>query len=68
MTSLTSASAATGPVDVHWLGTIDYNEAWDEQRRMHAEVLAGSVGPTAYPPAQTLRNATAAGVRSAAWT
>jgi lipoyl(octanoyl) transferase len=39
--TLTLVSVLTTPA-VRWLGTIDYMAAWDEQRRTHAAVLAGS--------------------------
>jgi lipoyl(octanoyl) transferase len=31
---------------VRWLGTLDYQLAWDEQRRVHAAVLAGEIPDT----------------------
>jgi lipoyl(octanoyl) transferase len=45
VTTLDAASPAigptAGPVRVRWLGTVDYRKAWDEQRRIHAQVRAG---------------------------
>jgi lipoyl(octanoyl) transferase len=38
----TPTSPASGsPMRVRWLGTVDYRAAWEEQRRVHARVLAG---------------------------
>jgi lipoyl(octanoyl) transferase len=45
VTTLDAASPGTrpaaAPVHVRWLGTVDYREAWDEQRRVHERVRAG---------------------------
>jgi lipoyl(octanoyl) transferase len=35
-------SGATGSATVRWLGTIDYVDAWDEQRRTQERVLSGA--------------------------
>ncbi|TQS44539.1 lipoyl(octanoyl) transferase LipB [Cryptosporangium phraense] len=36
----------TAPTVVRWLGHIDYNEAWDEQRRLHAARVADDIPDT----------------------
>jgi lipoyl(octanoyl) transferase len=33
-------------IEVHRLGTVEYTAAWDEQRRLHDEVVAGQQGDT----------------------
>ncbi|HEY2795373.1 MAG TPA: lipoyl(octanoyl) transferase LipB [Micromonosporaceae bacterium] len=38
-------SVITTPA-VRWLGTVDYQAAWDEQRRLHAEVVDGTAPET----------------------
>lgn len=46
---VTTTSMPTGHTRaavVRWLGTIDYLAAWDEQRRVHAEVSAGDAPDT----------------------
>lgn len=44
MTSTVSASSQT--LHVVRAGTVDYQAAWDEQRRLHAEVVAGAAPNT----------------------
>jgi lipoyl(octanoyl) transferase len=39
-----SSRAATGPVEVHEIGTVDYQQAWDRQRA-HADARAAGAGP-----------------------
>jgi lipoyl(octanoyl) transferase len=42
---VTASKTAVAPA-VNWLGTIDYLSAWDEQRRVHAAVLDGTLEDT----------------------
>jgi lipoyl(octanoyl) transferase len=39
-----SSRAATGPVEVHEIGAVDYQQAWDRQRA-HADARAAGAGP-----------------------
>jgi lipoyl(octanoyl) transferase len=39
-------SAPTSTTVVRWLGRLDYQLAWDEQRRVHEAVLAGEIPDT----------------------
>lgn len=53
---MTSVRSATTPLVVRRLGVVDYREAWDEQRRLHEERVAG--GPDTlllleHPPTYT---------------
>jgi lipoyl(octanoyl) transferase len=41
-----TASTVDASPAVRWLGTIDYLSAWDEQRRIHAAVLDGTLDDT----------------------
>ncbi|MGH3714821.1 MAG: lipoyl(octanoyl) transferase LipB [Micromonosporaceae bacterium] len=46
MTSPASPPAATDALRVVHAGTVDYQDAWDEQRRLHAAVVEGSAPDT----------------------
>jgi lipoyl(octanoyl) transferase len=56
--SRAGASATISPLEVVQLGTVDYREAWDLQRRLAADVAAGSRPDTVlfleHPPTITL--------------
>ena len=43
---MTAAAAHTAPLTVVRAGFVDYRTAWDEQRRLHAEVADGLAPPT----------------------
>lgn len=62
-------SLSTGPLDVRWLGRIDYREAWVLQKRLVDERVTGAIGDTLllleHPPVLTLgRQASADHVRA----
>ena len=43
---MTATAAHTAPLTVVRAGFVDYRTAWDEQRRLHAEVADGLAPPT----------------------
>jgi lipoyl(octanoyl) transferase len=46
VTETLDALAVRAPLQVKRLGTIDYTDAWDEQRRLHAQRTAGEIPDT----------------------